>query len=56
MPSSKLKPLVYRDQSIVGGLDQDAIDRSVRRAYKALLKEPVPDELIELAKIGRAHV
>ena len=50
MSEADSKPLVYRDPSIVRKLDRDAIDRSVRRAYEALLQEPVPEELTKIAK------
>ena len=50
MPKAVEKPFIYRDPPIIRKVKRDGADRSIRRAYEALLQEPVPDELTDLAK------
>ena len=50
MAKVKAKPIIYRDPSMIPHAAKSPVDESIRKAYEALLREPVPEELVNLAK------
>ena len=50
MTTSTKKPNVNLDADTIQRLLQGDVDEATRAAYQALLREPVPEELVELVK------
>ena len=50
MTTSTKRPFVNLDADMVRKLLQGDVDEATRAAYRAMLQEPVPEELVELVK------